>query len=494
MKHYRSFSCKTQGAKHIKENLVCQDAALNFDDEKMSVAIVADGHGSPQYFRSDRGSRFAAEVALEGIKGFVAQTTPDTFVSNKGEEMLNRLAKNIIAAWYGKVDEDEKQYPLKDDEKVNVLENKYKDKYLNDPEHQHLYHAYGTTLIAVAMTDYCWFGLHIGDGKCIALFDDGSWEQPIPWDDKCFLCVTTSLCDDNAFEQIRFWHGSTSIDNKKPIAVFVCSDGVDDSYPVHENEKHLERLYRSIVLGFAKDGYDNTLRAMEPLIQKLAEQGSGDDVSIAGIIGDINPLVSEMSARDEADKTVSKAIEEQKKAITKKQEAENAFYKATEEHKQIVAKIQEAKQDIEQYKRDQQKAEDSLRGINKNIEKTKKEQRRADARLQDAEKVVTKAMNEKQKAGELLQGANNAVLQAEKEQIETTTKLEQAKKGIDKTIEEQKKTWDLLQPAKMMITQTEEDWKKALASLQEANVAVDKAVKEQQAFLVKPYAGADNRA
>ena len=56
--------------------------------------------------------------------------------------------------------------------------------------------AYGTTLIAVCMTSEGWFGIHIGDGKCVELLENGTLCEPIPFA-KCgcwqIMCQQT-LC------------------------------------------------------------------------------------------------------------------------------------------------------------------------------------------------------------------------------------------------------------------------------------------------------------
>ena len=343
MPKYRSFAHFTRGSDHIKQDLVCQDCADHYEDEKLTVAIVADGHGSPQYFRSDKGSELAIKYAMANIKEFVKDKTfPAENISNAEiHDKLRRLVSSIIGDWKKNVDVHEKGLPLKDDQKTLTLEEKYKNRYLNDPERQYIHHAYGTTLIAVAMTGNYWFGLHIGDGKCEALFDNGQWAQPIPWDKKCFLNSTTSICDDNALFEFRYWFGyrnsdgavfefnygpdSDDIDSTKksgatPIAIFIGSDGVDDTYPVHENEKHLKYLYRSVVLTIDKDGFESTKNQINELVKKLAEQGSKDDVSMAGIVIDELPskLIDDLKAHDVRDKANEKAIVESKKYVNAK--------------------------------------------------------------------------------------------------------------------------------------------------------------------------------
>jgi hypothetical protein len=135
----------------------------------------------------------------------------------------------------------------------------------------------------VAVTDEFWFGLQIGDGKCVVLNGEG-FTQPIPWDDACFLNVTTSICDTNASERFRHFFSQ-----ELPVGIFIGTDGVDDSYPVAENESHLYNLYEKIAANFMYTGFDQGFTELRAFLPRLSEKGSGDDVSIAGFL-DMNRL------------------------------------------------------------------------------------------------------------------------------------------------------------------------------------------------------------
>jgi serine/threonine protein phosphatase PrpC len=158
------------------------------------------------------------------------------------------------------------------------------EKYCNQySKSENLHHAYGTTLIAAAITEDFWFGIHIGDGRLTALYPDGTYDQPVPWDEKCYLNVTTSICDDDAYERARCYF-SFHKEKQPPVAVFLCTDGIDDNYPVDGNEKHLFTLYRTIVVTFAEDGFESTSSQLKDLANSFATKGKGDDTSIAVLI------------------------------------------------------------------------------------------------------------------------------------------------------------------------------------------------------------------
>lgn len=107
------------------------------------------------------------------------------------------------------------------------LSEQSKQHYLNGTED--FRHAYGSTLIAAAVCEKYRFGIHIGDGRFTILDKDGAFSQPVPWDDRCFLNVTTSICDDDASDRARKVLSSLypKVDNKKnnvPTVSFVNAD------------------------------------------------------------------------------------------------------------------------------------------------------------------------------------------------------------------------------------------------------------------------------
>ena len=126
------------------------------------------------------------------------------------------------------------------------------------------------------MTNEGWFGIHIGDGKCVELLENGTLCEPIPWDEACEQNITTSICDSDAIEEFRY-----VIQKDFPAALFIGSDGIDDSY---SSEMELHELYRNIFIVFADHGAEVGSNEVRDYLPKITRQGSGDDVSIAGII------------------------------------------------------------------------------------------------------------------------------------------------------------------------------------------------------------------
>lgn len=292
-----SFSASETGYHHRKAEPVkgCEDASGFYDDDQMHICVVADGHGSDNYPRTDRGARFAVDAAIEQIKAFVHKiynpNPENTEISEKESSelidkllhtkineihLLRYLSKNILMKWREFVEKDVEENPFQESEMEHVSE-KYKKRYMSEKIcERKAEKAYGCTLIAYAVTEKFSFGMQIGDGKCVVIDRNGSISEPIPWDEDCQMNVTTSICDSNASDEFRFF-----VTEEKQAAVFCGSDGINDSYAAVEE---MYALYRSILKIFVEHGIEVGKSEIKEYLPVLTKKGSGDDVSIALII------------------------------------------------------------------------------------------------------------------------------------------------------------------------------------------------------------------
>ena len=127
--------------------------------------------------------------------------------------------------------------------------------------------------------------IHIDDGKCVAVNPEGKFVQPIPWDPKCFLNATTSICDSDALGSFRHFYSE-----KLPVAVFVGSDGVDDCF---SNNDQLHNLYKTILYSFGTSPFQEAVDGLSEYLPRLSAKGSGDDVSISAMMDlDLLPELS----------------------------------------------------------------------------------------------------------------------------------------------------------------------------------------------------------
>lgn len=274
-----AFSATECGSNHVKANKRCEDASDFYEDEKTRICVVADGHGSDNYPRTDRGAQYAVEAAINCIVEFTRKLENPNEVLNDEKndfDILIQLAKSILNKWHEKVNADIVAHPFSLEELINVSD-KYKRKYLSSKEEEKSPEkAYGSTLIVGVTTEDYSFGMQIGDGKCVAVDRNGTFSEPIPWDENCQLNVTTSICDIDAIDEFRFFVSAES-----PVAFFCGSDGVDDSY---SNSEELHEFYNSVLKIFTDYGKDTGEKEVKEYLPILTRNGSGDDVSIAFII------------------------------------------------------------------------------------------------------------------------------------------------------------------------------------------------------------------
>lgn len=258
----------------------------------MSIAIVCDGHGGARYFRSDVGSHFAVDATKECVQAFVSEIDVNLFkdklftqkkaLSSEAssniytkdtnvDKALRQLFSSIIYSWREKITHHSLNTPLSEDEKSSVRPD-----ILSEFEQGiGIEKTYGCTLMCYVYTNFFWFAFHIGDGKCIAFDDNGSWFEPIPWDEKCFLNKTTSLCDSSAIDEFRYCYCG---DGNKPLAVFLGSDGIDDSFGETEN---MVNFYVQVLKLINKEGLEIALANIQETLPQLSKIGSKDDMSIA---------------------------------------------------------------------------------------------------------------------------------------------------------------------------------------------------------------------
>ena len=290
------FDGHVQGASHEASNKVCQDYSGSRPIEGANgtayVAVVADGHGDSACVRSDRGSRQAVEVSLE-VLGDFAQEYVDAdeqvredlksalLDSDEKHDATRELVAQIVKTWSTRILEDYELDPLKDVSWADDIDDEQRTKAIR--------RFYGTTLVAALfLPDVCIVAQQ-GDG-CATIIYCGGHEtlaqgDVVPEDELCVGNITTSLSDSDAIDRMRIVVVDTC---KDPLAaVFVGTDGVDKSLPREEGASNLfSGVALDVVDLMEKDSW-NEGRFLEDLtsaMKRLSASGSGDDVSIAGIV------------------------------------------------------------------------------------------------------------------------------------------------------------------------------------------------------------------
>lgn len=295
----QAFNFHCQGESHKKnDNKPCQDYSISSAAEDIAIAIVSDGHGGDRYFRSHFGSEFLSKITKDSIietfllhgknlfegKHFtqvgISKERKDKNIDESIEKFMQKFFAHIITQWYNKIQEHAKNSPLDEWEEKHVPDS-YKQEF---NEQKRLEKNYGCTLMAYVQTSTYWFAFQIGDGKCLSFHmqdETLTWQEPILWDEACFLNTTTSICDSNAIEEFRY---SYCGDGTFPFAVFLGSDGVDDSYGTSEN---LATFYQQLLQEMANKTQQEMISVLEESLPTISRIGSQDDMSVACVYNNI---------------------------------------------------------------------------------------------------------------------------------------------------------------------------------------------------------------
>lgn len=246
----------------------------------------------------------------------------DSQLDSEAHKSLMWLFSSIISQWNLRISQHAMQTDLTEWE-LSHVEQKYQDEFLNKrkSEDSTFEKTYGCTLMAYVQTPTYWFAFHLGDGKCISMRVENEklvCEQPIPWDERCFLNKTTSLCDSNALEEFRYCYQGNG---EFPLAMFLGSDGMDDSYGDGFN---LYNFYIQLFKLIIRNGKERTHKELVKTLPIISEKGSKDDMSVASIYDDRNLTETfflltgyqKMKLNEQIDAIESKILELQNKIDT----------------------------------------------------------------------------------------------------------------------------------------------------------------------------------
>lgn len=115
-------------------------------------------------------------------------------------------------------------------------------------------------------------------------YEDGSVDQPIPWDEHCQGNKTASLCEESAYEAIR--HCVIDLSQTPVIACYLGSDGVEDAYRDQEGTHIFYKHLSCLLTEKTPEEFDAFLEEFLPEFSAngfCSNSGSLDDVSVAGI-------------------------------------------------------------------------------------------------------------------------------------------------------------------------------------------------------------------
>ncbi|MBR3313334.1 MAG: protein phosphatase 2C domain-containing protein [Atopobiaceae bacterium] len=275
---------------------MCQDSAASREIEGQHgwayVAAIADGHGDPACFRSDRGSRIAVNVALAALEVLARDyldadddarrdARTDLLGNDESNGIRHRLARDIVCAWRAQVMGDYADDPVPElDEALVGKEDQFR---------EYVPLLYGTTLAAAVMLPDLSLLVQQGDGCTTVIFSDGrdplARADVVPEDELCVGNITTSLCDTDAALRMRVVALDHAVD---PVAaLFVGSDGIDKSLQGADGASDLFAGVALSALDRVSAGewdVEVMRRELREMMTRLSQSGIGDDVSLAGVV------------------------------------------------------------------------------------------------------------------------------------------------------------------------------------------------------------------
>ncbi|GMV36036.1 MAG: hypothetical protein AMXMBFR61_05440 [Fimbriimonadales bacterium] len=274
------------GSAHERAGTRCQDRVMWKADPTAVAVALADGHGSARSPLSHVGAQMAVEVATERLFD-LRQCSRE----QAEQEASERLPRQLVGGWREKVDADRSS---EDREPIQ----------------------YGTTLLAILATSEYVLALQLGDGDILRVRSDGGVERIIQRDPALIANETTSLCGENAAQDVR----TAVIPVGDTALILAATDGYANAFQsdadfLATGPDYLDRVrartdtpraslwgqlispVRRVVERFP--GLGRVASGLPGWSRTASEHGSGDDITVALLVRSA-ALEEELSVNAEA--------------------------------------------------------------------------------------------------------------------------------------------------------------------------------------------------
>jgi hypothetical protein len=255
------------GADHVRAGTPNQDAiaATKFEfpgAPSLLAFAVADGHGHPRHFRSDRGSKLAVAVAVSTARAWADTVHAGTAVT---QAATSQLVSAVVADWRELVAADLAADPLSDTQLSRLLP--------DDPPEI----PYGATLLLGVLRPDVAVLAQIGDGEIFLVLPDGRHLAPIPADSRLDGTQTTSLCQADAVPAFRI--AVVNVAKTQVFGIFAATDG-------YGNAQAEARWQEGVAADLVALGSEHGLEWIGSQLGGWAalcasSDGSGDDSTVA---------------------------------------------------------------------------------------------------------------------------------------------------------------------------------------------------------------------
>ncbi|NET43467.1 PP2C family serine/threonine-protein phosphatase [Okeania sp. SIO2B3] len=276
------------GASHSRKKLDNQDHGRYEQPKENSLPIIlaiSDGHGSAKSFRSDRGSRFAVETAIELLTGLVDQESDRHNISAVKDYVDDKLPQRIVSKWKEKVDDDleKEDFTSKELDNLEKEEGIKVRQSLEDNKEDRKYLVYGATLLAVLVTEDYNLYLQLGDGDILTVDIWGKTTRPIVKDENLIANETYSLCMKDAWKYINNHFVRYTQESKRPM-IIVSTDGYANSFDSEDKFIKIGKDYLDMI---RQQTFDEVESQLKGFLEQTSQGGSGDDITF-GLIKQID--------------------------------------------------------------------------------------------------------------------------------------------------------------------------------------------------------------
>lgn len=259
--HY-VFSKSCKGYLHDKNGKPCQDYSASYRDPERIIITCCDGHGGPQYVRSQVGSKIASDAVIDVFR----QINASSFLGKKKDKLPDEIKLLLLCEYNARVERELGRRPLNKKELIGLDEEQIDNLRLYPAK------AFGTTLsgamayknkiIVVCIGDTEALGLR--RGELVRIFDNS---------DDPAANVTYSMCQEDAYRYLRV----AILDRSKFDGILLCTDGLSSPFQSYENIHH--SFIQPSVCEILSTHSTNSLGER---VEKIATSlGVGDDVSVA---------------------------------------------------------------------------------------------------------------------------------------------------------------------------------------------------------------------
>jgi hypothetical protein len=280
-----------RGSAHVRSGLPNQDAvqciATPGEGGRPSIAIaaVSDGHGGARHFRSQIGSTLAVSTAVDVLKSFLSQHATGAAADEIGADDIRQLQRDIVERWLGAVTADLENHPLTAGELEKLQEGDGAEGRTSVETLPTI--AYGATLLVAAATDNLILYLQLGDGEILCVDATGETSRPLPADARLVGNQTTSLCQPDAWREFRAaWFAAPDL----PALVLLSTDGYANSFRSDEDFLKIGGDYLELM---RDQGIAVLAEELPEILKEATEQGSGDDITLAILQGDLKKSAAE---------------------------------------------------------------------------------------------------------------------------------------------------------------------------------------------------------